>query len=426
MKNFRELLCLFVCLFALARVASAQLAEIDPAKLPPGGAAQGIYTRLLPIERYGQSWSNTWNYDVPKKEIVGQFTAALNKLTTASKAAPANQELLLLTGLVAHFAYNVDVESAWDPAVKFLQEAAKNDSADYRANWFLGIHQCQATDNGPGMSKLLAVEASLPWQKLPIDFWNDYVTCSVVTMMPAHGLRAITRAVSLGAPAQSFTRLADIENKRFLPSDGNASYTAKQAWSADKIGGDVIFTSNLCGVAVTAHESWGADIEDVKGGQCAAIFSPPAYKSRLGKSSPSVMLLERGPKAGESLSDFAGTFTSGKYAGATPSNNYCPSVECLSFEIQLKDMYAEEGGAHLEAIAFERDMPAFDGLIYEHPASIQLDTKKKDVVQYFRPDEVYHRLPGKRYFLLLLDSNEDIFKSAKNDFDFFVHSVVVE
>ena len=45
---------------------------------------------------------------------------------------------------------------------------------------------------------------------------------------------------------------------------------------------------------------------------------------------------------------------------------------------------------------------------------------------YFRPGEGYHRLPGKRYFLVLLDSNAAIFDAAKQDYDFFLKSIRVE
>jgi hypothetical protein len=245
-------------------------------------------------------------------------------------------------------------------------------------------------------------------------------------MMPAHGLRAITRAESLGAPAGSFQQLIEMENKRFLASDATAFYTAKQAWSAQKIKGDVDFTSNLCGVAVTAHENWQVDVKDVKDGLCAVVFNPPAYKARKGKSSPSLLLMTRSPRPGESLGDFVQSLTSGKLAAATPVTALCPSVTCMSFDLQTNEMYADQGGAHLQAIAFERSMPAFDGLIYEHPISVQLDKAKAGEVQYFRPDAVYHRLAGKRYFLLILDSNGDIFEAAKKDFDFFVRSVRAE
>jgi hypothetical protein len=155
MKKLGKVFWVLACISAFSRTVCAQLSEIDPAKLPHDAAVQSAYVQLLPIEHYGQSWTNDWKYDVPKKVVVDQFTTALSQLVTASERSPDNHELQLLTGLVAHFAYNLDVDSSWATAVNSLQKAAASDPKDYRASWFLGMHQCQATDNGPGMTHLL-------------------------------------------------------------------------------------------------------------------------------------------------------------------------------------------------------------------------------------------------------------------------------
>lgn len=416
--------CLLFCFALTGYRTFAQLHEIDPAKLPQDAAA--TYAKALPMERYAQAWSDKWTYDVPKQDVASSLNSALTQLTAASKAAPDNHELQLLAGLVAHYAYNVDVEDAYDPAVHFLQSASASDTSDYRPNWFLGIHLCQANRGDLGMPRLLAVEESKDWNQLPVDFWNDYIACSLVTLMPAHGLRATDRTLQLGASPVSMKNILALENKRYKPSDLASTYPARDAWTTDKQGDDVNFTTRLCGVSLAVHGNWEARIGDVANGTCTATFGLPQYPAKHGTSSPSVLLLARPPKLKESLADFAGSFLKGRYAGATPTSaTYCPNPSCLSFEILAKDMYQSEGGGHLLAVAFERDAPPYDGLIFERPITPPKQTAGSGPV-YFHPDEVFRRFSGKLYYLVILDSNASIFTPASKDFDFFLHSIRVE
>jgi hypothetical protein len=416
---------LIVFLFVLSgQQGSAQLREIDSTKLPPDAAA--AYAKVLPYEQYVQGWSDKWNYDVPRNEVVSVLSSALTQLTASAKAAPENHELQVLTGLVAHYAYNVDVKDSFDSSVHFLQLATQSDSSDIRPNWFLGIHQCQANQGDMGMPRLIAVEESSDWRHLPLDFWDAYVTCSMLTLMPAHTLRAIDHATQLGASPDSMKNIVDIENKRYKSSDAASTYPAHDAWEAENHGDDVTFTTRLCGVSFAVHSNWIPKIPDVQHGTCSAVFEPPEYPAKHGKSSPSVLLMARPAKAQEALSDFVGDFLKGRYADAKPTTlSYCPSTHCLSYEMIVKDMYESEGGGHLLAVAFERDAPPYDGLIFEQPWAPPKpdDSKKSKRPVYYRPDTVFHRLPGKIYYLVILDSNASIFAPASKDFDFFLHSI---
>lgn len=409
-----------------AQVAAGQVREIDAGKLPQDGATQATYKRLAANERYGQAWSNKWAYDLPKAEVVEIYTVSLAQLTEATKAAPENHELQLLAGLTAHFAYNVDLEEAYEPAMKFLEAAGASDAGDYRAKWFLGMQECQANQGDKGMPLLLGVEDSMEWQKLPVDFWTDYVTCATVTGMPAHALRAIGRAVAGGAAAGDFEFLKGANEKRFLASDVKKEYASKEVWAGEGVNGDVVLTSRLCGISLTAHGDWGTNAYDVKNGTCALVLQPPAYVAKVGKSSPSLMIMSQPAGTGETLEDFVHKFLKGRYAEARPVAGLdCPSKPCVAYEVIDKAMYAEEGGAHLMVVAFAREMPEFDGLMFER-AEAPPKPEGEGKMTYFRPGEGYHRLPGKRYFLVLLDSNAAIFDAAKQDYDFFLKSIRVE
>lgn len=64
----------------------------------------------------------------------------LRALEDAQRKAPGNGELRLLTGLTGHLAYNLDIESAYEPALQLLQAAEAEAGSDFRAGWFLAMH----------------------------------------------------------------------------------------------------------------------------------------------------------------------------------------------------------------------------------------------------------------------------------------------
>src|SRR5665213_1738825 len=167
------------CSLLVTLPGSPQLAQIDATKLPQTADVQSAYRSTLAVERYAQSWSNQWSYSVPKADVAKTLTASLETLLKANESAEDNHELQLATGLVAHFAYNLDVEAAYKPAVEFLSKASQGDPTDIRGGWFLGIHECQALHVISGMTRLLAVEASA--KSLPSDFWSDYIACLLYT-----------------------------------------------------------------------------------------------------------------------------------------------------------------------------------------------------------------------------------------------------
>lgn len=109
----------FVCLFATS--AFSQIRQIDRTKLPQDGAVQSAYSDLLPIDQFARTYEAKWRFPVPKDQVATQFLLALHTLENARKDAPANKELDIFTGLVAHLAYNLDIEEAYDPAMKLLQ-----------------------------------------------------------------------------------------------------------------------------------------------------------------------------------------------------------------------------------------------------------------------------------------------------------------
>jgi hypothetical protein len=399
----------FLCIFA--EPALSQIQQIDRTKLPQDGAVQSAYSDLLPIDQFARTYEATWRFPIPKYQVASRFLLALHTLENAQKQAPANKELQLFTGLVAHLAYNLDIEEAYDPAMKLLQ-ASSNE--DFRTAWFLGIHQCQSNDPVGGMKNPLHVETLSI--SLPRAFWQDYANCAGVTSMPAHSVRAYDNARKIPEGPPTDAQLEQIARNRIRKSDSTASYPAKQVWYAEQAGDRVRFTSDLCGESFTTKATSPIDINDVSRGSCAVtITSEKYYPTRDGSAVANFLVLTQTPREAESVEAYSQRMLRDpRYASKIPlAGIRCPVATCIAFEIITDKLYKSEGGAHLIAVIFQSDQPAYPGLRFETPQPLPKISNQSAEPTFFRPQETLQRFSGTLYTFVALDANQDIYPQAR-------------
>ena len=107
--RFRLAVILFLL---LALPAGAELAAIHAAALPQETSVLAALDDATQLEAYSSSFTQEWRFPVSKDEVATRLGKDLGFLQASLKSHPQNVELLLLTGLVAHYAYNVDVPNS--------------------------------------------------------------------------------------------------------------------------------------------------------------------------------------------------------------------------------------------------------------------------------------------------------------------------
>jgi hypothetical protein len=423
LRQVRVLIALGLCL--AANRGFADIAAIHADALPQETAVLAALDDARQLEPYSRAFSAQWDFPVAKDEVAARLGKDLGFLRAASNEHADNAELLLFTGLVARYAYNVDVERSFDTAMDAFERAGKIAPSDVRAPWFRSTLQCQTNETQTGAEGFLAIEKSHDWRQLPAAFWDDYLECATVTNMPAHALRASDHLKELHAP-ESHRRdsLAEMAAKRFDQIDLTKQYDPRAVWTSEKIGNDADFTSTPCGVRVRAHEDWTVDQIGLNRGACVVIFSTGPYQATTRQLKPSVMLMAAPPKRDESLEEFAvrlikdGSLdVSGRIA--------CPVTPCLIFKANQGGMYGKDGEGKGRLVAFERDEPPFPGLLLEAPHQ----SPKPDAgagVQYYRPNQTKKRIAGKLYYIVLLDVASSIEQPGLADFEFFLKNLTVE
>jgi hypothetical protein len=393
--------------------AFSQIRQIDRSKLPQDGAAQSAYSYLLPIDQYARTYEAKWRFPVPKEDVTSRFLLSLHTLENAQKQTPSNKELQLFTGLVAHLSYNLDIEEAYDPAMKLLQPQANE---DFRAAWFLGIHQCQSNNAVGGMQQLLRVETSSA--SLPGAFWQDYANCASVTSMPVHAVRAYDNAKHAAEGVPIDAQLEQIARNALKRSDPTASYPAKQTWDAQQTADRVRFTSNLCGESFTTKATSPVDTSDVSKGSCVVTITSEKYPTRDGSTTATLLVLTQIPHEDESLEAYSQRMLKNpRYAGKTPLTGVpCPVATCLAFEIVTEKLYKSEGGAHLLAVFFQSEQPAYPGLRFETPLPLpKAPSGSGEPTFIYRPKENLQRFNGPLYTFVALDANQDIYSHSRAD-----------
>ena len=426
MRKSAVVMCAFLAAFSVP-LLHADLAAIHANALPQETAVLAALDDARQLEPYSRSFTADpqWNFPLAKSEVAARLGKDLGFLQLAAKNHPDNAELLLLTGLVAHYAYNVDVEGSFETAMNMLDQAHKLASADVRPSWFRAMLQCQTMHPDTGANEFLSIETGHAWDQLPAAFWGDYMECAAITNMPAHALRAASYIEKLHGPQSQMTAfLIGAEKKRFEPYDPAKEYSPKEVWAGQNAGADTVFTSTMCGVRLRVHGDWEANQLALSNGTCVAYFSTESYKAVTKNLRPSVLVLTRQPKEGESLQDFAKKFMAdGTFLPDAALK--CPAQDCIAMKGIQQGMYKADGDGHGRVVIFERDEPGFPGLIFESPQGPPQPAAGAGPVAY-HPNQIQQRIPGKLYYLVLLDTASSIEEPALKDFDFFLQNLTVE
>jgi hypothetical protein len=416
---------LFGMLFvSLGTGARAQLTAIHRDRIPQSVTVQSALDDAQALEPYADRWTAQWQFPVTKEQTAARLGMDLGALETASRENPGNEELLLLTALVAHYAYNVDVEHSRDVVLAELTAAEKLGGSDVRPAWFRADFLCQTEQPDQGAEGFMAIEAAHPGNTLPASFWDGYERCAAVTNMPAHLLRAADHLTQMSAEMTADRKFyADLGRGRFDAVDLGKSYDAKQVWSARDAGTAIEFTATACGLRMRVPEAWKMDRLDMQKGSCVAMLGTGPYAGLRGPLAPEILVIVKQPEGNETLEAFEGRFTTkGTYTPMTAP--HCPAASCLAAQGVLPGTYRKDGGGRPRIVVFERDQPDYPGLLFETPYVPH--ASKPDEAQYFRPNRTLERIPGKLYYLVTLDTASSIEQDAMKDYQIFLENLVVE
>ncbi|MDR0517679.1 MAG: hypothetical protein LBH25_11605 [Fibromonadaceae bacterium] len=415
----KQIIILFLILNA--SVSFAHLSYIDFSKVSNDKKLVSAFDFVKNNKQYYDHWSPKWNYDKPKQDLINQLREYHKDFSALAKK---NAETYLLLGDIAHYLFNMNDTAYHSIAAKNYNEAIKSNSKDYRAYWFLAYHY--ALSNRPilAIDNFKKAEKLLP-SKQSADFWNDYALAASVANMPSHSIYAMDKVKSISGKEGSFQRqLGETVYRRIDSVDKKQSYVAKDIWAVSQDDKKIILTSKPLGIKVLLDSTWDLSlISDYQKNATAIAVKPPAIISKKErKIGYTIAIMAKTVDDNEKLDDFINSFVSG-YSNKKKisfSNKY---EKMIAYEIIEKTVYQEMGGGHMYMVSFERNEPRYPGLLLELPQA--LPESNSDDVIFLTPLNSKGRFNGKIFYLIMLDSCEEINEQSLSVFKSLFNSQMI-
>jgi len=399
MKKTPLLILLMVSLHGYAHLRYIHLDKIDPA---------GKYNKEINFisdnAQFYENWSPDWNFPVKKDSIVQELTRCY-KLFVQVQTQADNVEVDLLLGEIAHYLYNMDIQDYYDKAESYYQKAIHLDEKDYRGYWFLASHYAASTVQDKSVIFYEKARKLAP-SDIPSGFWAEYGFAMLLANMISHCSMALDNAKKLSDNSDYTRQLEKLLQMRWLPVDADSSYSSKEIWEAARLGKQIGFTSRPLGLKLRIDSSWGIQFSNYNNHSAPVILAPGKETNKKGRPiGYSIAILIKVADAGETLDSYIAKFTKGQ-GTLTQEPTLTPYKNAVCYSMRNAEMYPEIGGGHFHVIGIERDAPVYPGLLLEEPQS--LPSGEKGELNFYKPSQQRTRFSGKIFYVLLLDTCEDI------------------
>jgi len=400
----------FIVLFA-CRIACGNVNHIDFTKIANHEKYDSLFFFLMENQQYCNHWTPKWDYDVSKDSLLKRLIYAYKVFSSIPNK---NEELYILLGDVASYLYNLNEEDYFDSAVVSYNAAIKADSIDYRGYWFLGYHHVLSTVTDKGIEELFKAESRLPSDQ-PSDFWENYAHATALANMPSHSIFAMDRVRNISGREGNFeTQLEKSVRNRIININPDSSHSWKDIWYGLPSNEEVAFVCRPLGIELLIDTAWGVNFYNYEKHTSAIIITPSSLKNGKGREIKyTIAMVVKVASESDKLDNFVANFTS-KHPNKNKiifSDKYS---QMIAYEIKDPDEYEDIGGAHLYMIGVEREMPEYPGLLLE--SAITLPSGDKGKVNYYRAGNSYNRFKGKIFYLIMLDTCEDIFEQSSSIF----------
>lgn len=403
------------------QLAFGNINYIDFNKIPNHKKYNAEYLFVKDNQEYYNHWIPKWKYDKNENELINRLKEAY---TSFDSISTVNTELLLLKADIAHYLYNLDISNFSDSALNYYQQAIKNSPDDYRGYWFLAYHYAQSNMPINSVELFLKAEKMKPNNK-PVDFWEEYAKATAVANMPTHALYGMdkTRAI-LGKAGNVENQLGESIFKQIVDLNRDNNYKQEDVWRVTN-GDNTAYVNRPLGIKISVDSTWKVSMYDYINHNCGFVIEPPTIKNKKGKEiSYRIAITMRVANDSDRLEKYLGNIIS-VYRTKSKIRFSDKYDKMIAYEIKEKEMYKDMGGGHLYAIAIERNMPAYPGLLLENPFLLPVFEPGK--VNYFSIIGSKNRFKGKIFYSILLDSCEDINEQSFTLFkSLFYNQIVIE
>jgi hypothetical protein len=397
MKKILPLLLLTICLHSYAHLKYIHLEKINAS-----GAYNGQINFISNNLSCFDHWAPDWNYPVKKDSIIRQLKDCY---TLFSGKQAVDLETALLLGEIAHYLYNLDVQDYYEKAESWYLKATTLAENDYRGYWFLANHYAASAVQDKSVVFFAKAQLRLPIE-VPADFWSEYAYAMLLASMPSHCGMALDQAKKISGRSNYIDQLDNLLQQRWMSVDTDSSYKREDLWQLAERGKQMTFISRPLGIRMSIDSSWEIRFPPYEHHQTAVVLKPAGAAGKKGRPIDySIAILFKVAAPGESLEAYISNITNGQ-GQLTPDPLPTSYKNAVSYSIRNPKMYPGWGGGHFHVIGIERTAPEYPGLLLEQPSNIPMEDGGK--VNYYVQTQQRKRFKGRIFYVLLLDTCEDI------------------
>ncbi len=367
---------------------------------------------------------HNWTNSIPKTEVIDNLTTIYAEV---DKISNKTADTYLLLGDVSHYLYNMEVETYYKNAVDNYKKAAEVAPKDYRVYWFIGNHYALSAVPLLAINCYRMAFTCLPKGPVNTLFWTEYANACANANMPVtarYAAHQVSLAVGKREKVETEVINATARVLKTVPVD--TTIKAKNLWAFTGRQNSILnFSNPLLGFKLFIDSTWKFRFGDYQKQGTFAMLEPHKETAQNGRLiTYSMLVMAKLAAEGQSLQQFSEGFTKSKNIkpvsfNVGQINNY------IAYEITDPAIYADMGGSHNYAIFFERTEPEFAGMLLETPMALPKSSGTN--VAYYRAPQRYVRLKDKIYYMILLDTCEDIHDQSLAVFkDFLKNGILVE
>jgi len=402
--------------------ASGRVAVLVPTRLPSEARDQlaplaEVETAILEGRLWKAGGEESLRLDRARKTLVEQ-----------ARRHPEVAELWLELALAHHYAAALGDGSAAQESLRACERAEELAPGDYRAAWFAGVEDVRLGQVALGATKIWAQADPDRTADRPVAFWEDAARAAIASAMPSKARMALALAgpVPVGPRGRLRRSVQEQVDVLLKKTDRSTKIPGPEVWAlgagADR--GAVRLTSTLLGVSVECSREWKATLGAFADGKSTLSLDGTPLTQGARRVVPRLGVLVQTPSPGLSLEGFArGYFlASGLEATADVAPVSAPPLS-LALRGRLRDAKAGDATHVVVAVAFAREEPFYPGILFESP--LQPPDRENPRDRYL-PAARWDRFGGPLYYLVALETPENLLGSARADLDRLLAGLLVD
>jgi hypothetical protein len=422
----RSLIYFFITTFISLQFANAgHLEQINVRTLPQDENITNNLLKMKALEPYVEYWVYEWNFKIGKDKVINEINALYSEIAGYLKNDSLNGELFLYSGLIAHYAYNLDLQEYWELAEAHLLKARELMKGDFRPDWFLGLHYIQSDHIKEGMNVFLNITKERDIENGL--FWEDYAMSSYFSQMFQNTLMGLDKAKEILGEDSDYEKLFGKKIRKKISVPGKKSkIEIRKLWNLSKSDSLINFVSFPLGYRISIPLHWKVRPFPYQKRAAGLYVEIEPIKGIHGDMLPTMTVSAHVAGKKENIEDFI--------KNAMNAMKFDVSFEKYNCNLGLNEssyiginsvLYPEEGGARIILVYFERNEPEYKGIRLERPREFS-NTSEGANFYSLNADKIFSRFNGKLFYVIVLECSESIFEKSLAEFNRALKSFIVE